>query len=942
MNTSKGGIKRLLAVIIPLLVIIFVFFGSIANYIVDYQWFKELNYTEVFFKKLLTQIKFFVPTMIGLFILIYTFIRSINAHSAKRSGAILSIEEKRLRSRVMIIISIGTSLLLSILFVNQIWYDFLIFINKNNFNIADPVFSKDIGFYIFTLPFLDKVYSFLLGLVMILALITVAYNLLFGLTAKQPPRAIHEENVTNLFTPKAVYTNILEAAYKQLAILGAAFFTILAFGFYLRTFQLLYSSRGIAYGAGYTDIRVSLPSYYVYAAISLLSAVLILFSSIKKKVRFAAFGPILLIVAIVGSGLISGTVQNVIVTPNELSKEEQYLQHNIDYTNYAYGLDKVAIKQFDVAQNLTRKDIDNNKITIGNIPVNDYKPAKDIYNQIQGLKTYYAFNDLDIDRYMIDGVYRQVFTSARELKGENIPKQSGEASASWINKYLKYTHGYGVVMSPVNEVTPSGQPRLLIKDMPINSAIDIKVDRPQIYFGEKTSGFVIVNSREKEFDYPTSDINIESEYTGKGGIKLNFLNKILFAVREGNMNFLLSQDITANSKVIINRDIITRVQKIAPFLIFDEDPYVVTSEGKLYWIIDAFTTSNRYPYSEPINEQTTTNYIRNSVKVVIDAYDGTVDFYIADKNDPLAQTYSNVFKTLFKPLDEMPADLRSHIRYPQTMFDIQSNIYKKYHIKQARELYNKSDIWDIATQIYGSTGAEAQVVESTYLIMKLPDTEKEEFLLMIPYTPQSKTNMISWLAVKNDGENYGQMILYRFPSGKTIEGPMQVEGIVSQDVAYSNTMNLLTTGGNAQIIRGNMMVIPIEDSVLYVEPIYVRANNATALPEVKKVILFYKNQVVLEDTLEKGLNKMFPLPNGGTPKPQPQDPVETGTDTSAQLIIRANTIFAEAQNALKAGNWTEYGSKITELEGILEKLNQMSGAAAKPEAPVTPLVPIVQ
>ncbi len=933
MNTSKNGIRKLLAIIIPLLVIILVFFSSIASYILDYQWFKELNYTEVFFKKLLTQVKFLVPTMIVLFTLFYTFIRSINAHSVKKSGAILSIEEKRLRSKVMIIISIGTSLLLSIVFVNQIWYDFLIFINKSTFNIADPVFSKDIGFYIFTLPFLDKIYSFLLGLVMILALITVAYNLAFGLTTKQPRKEMFDENVTNLFTPKVAYTNIIEAAYKQLAILGAAFFMILAFGFYLRTFQLLYASRGIAYGAGYTDIRVSLPSYYIYAAISILSAILILFSSVKKKIRFAALGPMLLIVAIVGSGLISTIVQNVIVTPNELSKEEKYLQHNIDYTNYAYGLDKVTIKQFEVAQNLTREDIDKNDVTISNIPVNDYRPAKDIYNQIQGLKTYYTFNDLDIDRYMIDGIYRQVFISARELKVENIPKQSGEIAASWINKYLKYTHGYGIAMSPVNEVTFSGQPRLFIKDMPIESEIDIKVDRPQIYFGEKTSGFVIVNTREKEFDYPTSDLNVESEYAGNGGIKLNFLNKILFAVREGNMNFLLSQDITPNSKVIINRDIMTRVQKIAPFLVFDEDPYVVTSEGKLYWIIDAFTTSNRYPYSEPISEQTSTNYIRNSVKVVIDAYDGTVDFYIADKEDPLAKTYSNIFKTLFKSLEEMPADLRSHIRYPQTMFDIQSNIYKKYHIKEARELYNKSDIWDIATQIYGSAGAEAQTVESTYLIMRLPDAQKEEFLLMVPYTPQSKTNMISWLAVKNDGEDYGEMILYRFPSGKTVEGPMQVEGIVSQDVTYSNTMNLLTTGGNAQIVRGNMMVIPVEDSVLYVEPIYVRASNATSLPELKKVILFYENQVILEDTLEKGLARMFPQPNGNTSKPQPQNPIETGTDTSAQLIIRANTIFTEAQNALKAGNWAEYGNKVNELEGILQKLNEMSGLETKPEVP---------
>jgi uncharacterized membrane protein (UPF0182 family) len=600
----------------------------------------------------------------------------------------------------------------------------------------------------------------------------------------------------------------------------------------------------------------------------------------------------------------------------------------------------VQVTPFAVKQDLTAQDIENNRVTVNNIPINDYRLALDIYNQIQGLKNYYQFNDLDIDRYMINGIYRQVFISPRELLTSNIPSQN--QGTSWINRYLKYTHGYGVAMSPVNEVTPSGQPSLFIKDLPVVSDVDIKIDRPEIYYGELTKDFVIVNSREKEFNYPTSNANVESTYEGSGGIKLSFLNKLMFAVREGKLNFLLSQDLNADSKILINREIQTRVQKVAPFLIYDEDPYIVAADGRLYWIIDAYTVSSRYPYSEPIDEKSNINYIRNSVKVVIDAYNGTTSYYIADSTDPIIQTYSKIFKTLFKPLNEIPASLSAHIRYPQTMFDIQSNIYKKYHIKSARELYNKSDIWDIATQIYtAEENKDQQVVESSYLIMRLPDSKKEEFLLMVPYTPQGKTNMVAWLAVKNDGEDYGQLVQYDFPSGQIIEGPMQVEGIISQDTVIGPQLNLLATGGNSTVVRGNLLTIPVEDSLLYVEPIYIKAANANALPEMKKVVVYYKNRVVMEDTLEQGLERIFQLKNNqpGTGQPeQPQPPITGGAENTATLIVRANEAFRQSQEAMKAGNWTEYGDRLNELEEILNKLNALTTQGTETESPVvTPI-----
>lgn len=926
MNKTLSARNKGLIILAAGLLLVIIFFTNIINYLIDYQWFSELNFQEIFFKKLVTQTQFFVPAFIILFIIIFAYMKIINSHAEKKSGISISAKARKTKNMIFGLVSVIVAFIFSLVFVSKIWYNFLIYINKTPFNLTDPIFNKDISFYIFELPFLNNLYSFLLGLVFVLFVINIIYNTI-TIFSTGAPSYENQYNITTIYKPENIYKNILSAASRQLTLLGGIFFFLLAFGFYIRMFELLYSGRGIAFGASYTDIHVALPFYYAYIAICILTAVLMLVSWGRKKFKLVVFGPILLVVALVASGLVSAGVQSVVVAPNELSKEEQYLQNNINYTNYAYGLDKVEVKPFDVKQNLTAKDIENNRVTVNNIPINDYRLALDIYNQIQGLKNYYQFNDIDIDRYMVNGVYRQVFISPRELLTSNIPSQN--QGSSWINRYLKYTHGYGVAMSPVNEVTASGQPRLFIKDLPVKSEVDINIDRPEIYYGELTKDFVIVNSREKEIDYPTSSTNAESVYEGTGGIKLNFLNKIMFAVKEGKFNFLLSQDINPDSKILINREIKARVQKIAPFLIYDEDPYIVAADGRLYWIIDAYTMSNRYPYSEPIDEKTNINYLRNSVKVVIDAYNGTTSYYIADDTDPIINTYANIFKTVFKPLSEMPEALRAHIRYPQTMFDVQSNIYKKYHMKSARELYNKSDIWDIATQIYSAEeDKEQQTVESAYLIMSLPDSQKEEFLLMVPYTPQGKTNMIAWLAVKNDGENYGQLVQYDFPSGQVIEGPMQVEGIISQDTIIGPQLNLLATGGNSRVVRGNLLTIPVGESLLYVEPIYIKAINANALPEMKKVMLYYKNQVVMEDTLELGLEKMFQLKQNQPQQEQPEQPTTAGQEDAAALIARANEAFRLSQEAMKSGNWTEYGARLKELEDILNSLSNITAPAA--------------
>ena len=921
-------------VIVVGILLVLGFFRQISTYLIDYQWFKEMGYTEIFFKKIITQAEIWGPVFVVLFVIFFGFFKIINKHYIKTSAILMDTKTKKLRDRIFMGISLLIALVFSISFVNTIWYDFLTFVNQTNFGIVDPIFKKDVGFFIFSLPLLVKLQSFVMGIIVILAIITIGFNLMNFVTVREPRMQDSSEfNIRpiSLFNAKTMYWNVLASASRQLAILGGFFFLLLGAGFFLKTFELLYSPRSIAYGAGYTDTHVTIPFYYLFIGLSVFSALVLFLMNKKTNYKLMLAGPVILIAAFVLSGVGASLLQSTFVGPNELSVEEKYIQYNIDYTNYAYGLDKVEIKQFNAEQTLTRKEIDENKTTINNIPINDYRPAKDTYNQIQGLKNYYTFNDIDLDRYTIDGVYKQVFVSARELLAENVPGQT-TGGASWINRYLKYTHGYGIAMSPVTEVTSSGQPKLIIKDMPVASSVDIKLDKPQIYYGELTKDFAIVNTREKEFDYPNSDQVAETVYNGTGGIKMSFVNRLMFAVKEGKLNFLLSNDINSNSKVLINREIVDRVKKLVPYLAYDEDPYVVVADGRLFWVIDAYSVSDRYPYSEPINQGSNVNYIRNSAKVVIDAYNGNVDFYISDNTDPLIKTYSKIFKTVFKPLDKMPEALKSHLRYPQKIFDIQTEIYRKYHMKKARDLYNKSDIWDIATQIYGSKTSDktSHTVESSYLIMRLPEAKKEEFLLMVPYTPQGKLNMISWFGVQCDGEDYGKLVLYKFPSGKVIEGPMQVEGIVSQDTIIGPQLNLLETGGNSAVIRGNMMAIPIGNSLLYVEPIYVKAVNANALPELKKVVVFYRNQTVMEDTLEKALAKIFPTKEGTPTDPtltppagQPGTGGGTGTPVPPnvqELVKKANLVFTEAQNALKVGDWTTYGAKLKELGTLLKQL----------------------
>ncbi|QEK10915.1 UPF0182 family protein [Crassaminicella thermophila] len=884
-------------------------FTSIINFITDYQWFKEIGYNEVFLTKIITQFKIGVPLFIILTLLLYLYLLSIKKNYNKKIHTVyIGISEKRI-NQMALGIATFVSFLGTLAVCGNLWFEILKFFNMTKFNIKDPIFNHDISFYMLRLPLLEKIYYLLMTFIVFLVIITVVFYMIMMSTRRPTLFDVNQEmgEARGRRFNSDNGRQLLHIALGQLTFLGVIFFIVLGLGYILKTYDLLYSPRGVAYGASFTDIHITLWDYRVKIIISIISAVLLVIGAKSRKMKLALSGPVIMILLSIVGNMIALGVQNFIVAPDEISKERKYLKYNIKYTKMAYGLDKIEEKNFRADQTITRGDLEENKETIKNIRINDYRPTKQFYNQRQGIRLYYQFHDVDIDRYNIDGQLTQVFLSGREIDERKISEQ-------WINQHLKYTHGYGVALSPVNAITSEGQPELLIKNIPPKSLIkDITIDRPQIYFGELTNNYVITNTKEKEFDYPSGDQNAETFYEGSAGIHLGGLNKLLYAIKEGSLKILVSGNITKDSKILIYRNIKERAQKIAPFIYYDEDPYLVIDDGKLYWILDGYTVSSNYPYAKPYANGRT-NYIRNSVKVVIDAYNGDTTYYVSDEKDPIIQTMIKIFPQLFTDMDKMPEGIKKHIRYPQTLFDIQANVYKVYHMTDTDVFYQKEDLWDIANEIYER---EKQVMESNYFIMKLPGEKKEEFLLSIPYTPKNKPNMTALLMARNDGENYGKLIIYKMPKQKNVYGPMQIESKIDQDTTISKEFSLWGQKGSTYI-RGNLLTIPIGNSLLYIEPIYLKADNENSLPEVKRVVVAYGDKIAYEETLDKALSKLF----GEEQKPDITIPKEDTLNIS-QLILKANQVFYQAQEAQRKGNWADYGKYIDELKVLLERLKNI-------------------
>jgi len=895
---------------ILLVLLLFLGLGVVAQLIplyTDWLWFNEVGYSQVFVKTLSLRSSLFMAMSIGVLVFLYA-----NLMFAARTAApdvIWELEDQLgLPSRVIIEPLIRRFLpivLLVIALASGVratvhWETVLGYLNATPFGTVDPLFGYDLSFFVFTLPMWRLVHGWLLTLVTATIVLTLAIYVLqrsLVLTSRGP--------------------RLAAGARSHLLVLGAAALALKAIGFWLDRFELVFSPRGIVFGAAYTDIYASLPVLGALAVFAALCAVACLAQIARSGLRLVAGGLIALaLVWVVGLGIYPALLQRFRVTPNELAAERPFIGHNIRMTRQAYGLDRIVEREFPADEALDARALERNGATIRNIRLWDYRPLLRTFAQLQEIRTYYKFVDVDNDRYNVNGEYRQLMLSPRELSYQHLQ------SRIWINEHLTYTHGYGVVVGPVNRVTAEGLPEFLVKDIPPQSSNGFpKITRPQIYYGEASNEYVLVKTKSQELDYPSGDQNIYTSYSGLGGIQLSsFFRKVVFALRFGEIKILLSNDLTEQSRIMMYRTVAQRVRQIAPFFNFDRDPYmVIDDDGRMIWMLDGYTTTDRYPYSEPVPGMG--NYIRNSVKVTVDAYDGTVTFYRADDTDPIVRAYGGAFPGLLKPIDRMPETLRRHIRYPEDFFAIQARKYATYHMLDPQVFYNKEDQWAVPRR---SIEGRDRDMEPYYTIMRLPGEQREEFILLTLFNPARRDNMIAWMAARSDPPNYGRLIVFNFPKQKLVYGPRQIDARIDQDPVISQQLALWNQRGST-VIRGSLLAIPIDQSLVYVQPLYLAASEQGALPELRRVIVAYGNQIAMEPTLDQSLGRIFggrsaPTTAGGR-TPAAEAAAEVAVD-ARQLGQRAWEIWTRAQDALRRGDWATYGTEQRRLEETLRALSQ--------------------
>ncbi|MEA2574443.1 MAG: uncharacterized protein QOH93_1741 [Chloroflexia bacterium] len=820
------------------------------------------------------------------------------------------------------------------------WPTILLYFNGGAFGQTDPLFNNDISFYVFGLPFFSFLRGWALALLVLSALGTAVIYL--AGTLPQISRQSADILATNRNRPGSpgISVTLDPKAGAHLSVLGALFLLLIAVGYWLGQYDLLYSSRSVAYGAGYTDVNAKLPSLYIMMGVAVLMAVLLLVNLRVRTWRLlvGAVG-IWLAALILVSGVYPAFVQQFVVKPSELDKERPYIQNNITATRQAFGLNNFHEREVPAVETVSQAEVAANRDTVENIRLWDYRPLLATYGNLQEIRSYYSFIGVDIDRYNLGGKLRQVMISARELNSNEL----GDQVRSWQNQRLVYTHGYGAVVSPVNEIVGEGLPDLLVKNIPPQTDVpELALTRPEIYYGEQTDDYVFVNSAAQEFDYPSGNENKYTEYAGKGGVAMdNFLTKLLFSVRFGDGNVLLSDYITPQTRVLFHRNIHDAVRQLAPFLMYDHDPYLVIADGRLYWLQDAYTYSDRYPYSTP--HPRGFNYIRNSVKVVIDAYEGAATFYVADPSDPLVQAYRRIFPQLFKDISEMPASVRSHVRYPEDLMNYQAQMYATFHMTDTQVFYTKEDVWSIP---FGTQAETSAPLEAYYVNMQLPGDSKQGFMLILPFTPATKDNMIAWMAAKSDGEDYGDVEVIRYPKQQLVYGPKQIEARIDQDPLISQQLTLWNASGS-DVIRGNLLTIPIGNSVLYVEPLFLKA-TAGNFPELKRVIAATGNRVGIGADLNEALQVAFNLApgtiigaDGGGPQPTPvagqtpQPGATPGTRTPVQLTQSARDHYDRAQEALRNGDWTTYGDEIDAMKADLDQLAAVLGLPGSTPSPAT-------
>lgn len=902
-------------IVVCVLVLLLGLFRILCGILVEYWWFGSVGFSSVYVRILSTKVVLwwlgfcmgFGATASG-FMLAHRIAGPMPAIGYRWGSWTFSVSGAR---KLALALCWTAAVLVGLLVGSAtvaFWYRVLLFLHRVPSGVVDPIFHNDIGFYFFVYPLAVYLRRMLQVLVWASMAAAGLYYLASGaLVIRKPP---------------VLPRRILSHLSKMVGIV----FVLAAAGHFLDRYALLYSTEGVAFGAGYTDIHARLPACWIMLVVSLGVACVFFVANRPAKLKLVAVSvAVWLGCLVVFQGAYPGLLQWSRVNANELQFEEPYIKNSIEQTLRAYKLDTVTQVQYAATEELGYEEVLANPLTISNIRLWDWRPMRDTYRQIQEIRPYYDFSDVDVDRYELEGGYTQTMLSLREMNHRKLPPEGQR----WVNMRLQYTHGYGLCLSPVNEHTEKGLPVLLIKDIPPKTPPGLDLHRPQIYYGQKTDNYVFVNTAEKEFDYGMGDTNVYVRYEGKGGVPAGSLwRKLIFALQFRDVKILLATKyLVPGSRVMFHRLIADRVRRVAPYLLLDEDPYPVIEQGRIYWIQDAYTISSFFPYSEPSRPHRL-NYLRNSVKVVIDAYHGDMTFYVADEEDPLIQANRSAFPSVYRPMSEMPAGLRSHIRYPERMFNIQAQKFAKFHMQDPRVFYNQEDLWDIPLEQYAG---QMRPVESYYIIMRLPESDRAEFIVMLPLTPKGKANMIAWLAGRCDGDRYGELIVYRFPKGKIIYGPSQIEGFIDQDSDISQQITLWSQRGSS-VIRGNLLVIPIGGAILYAEPLYIQAEES-GVPQLKRVITALGESVAMAPTLSESLRALFTGPAAVVVEPSPQEeplPAAPAVDQDVQLLLEeALDHYRKAQEALREADWQQYGLHMREMKAGLDALEERLSAASR-------------
>ena len=880
---------------------------AFTRFITEWWWFEEIGYQAVFTRQLVTQAILFLGagtlTAAILYLNLRVAQRGLVPHPIllRVDESVPAVNVPAALRRLTLPVVIGLSLL-SGLAASSAWESVLLALHATPFGISDPVFGRDVGWYVFLLPAVSAGLGFLSGLATLSLLILVPLYFVRGDIILRP-RTIRFEPSAGLHLAALIGAILLLTALRLWMVDAPG---------------LLYSTTGPLVGASYADLHASLPAIRVTAVLALLAGGLVIIGGLRGQL--ARYGVLAvggyLAASVLGRGVFPGAIQKFVVAPTELTLETPYLRDHIAATREAWGLDSVDTRELDGEANLTLSDIRDNAPTIENVRLWDRQPLLQTFGQLQEIRTYYDFVSVDDDRYMIDGKYRQVLLSPRELNVASLPTRT------FINEHLTFTHGMGLTLSPVNQVTVEGLPVLFIRDLPPVSDVSLKVTRPQIYFGEMANEYVFVGTRQREFDHPSGEANVYAAYEGTGGVPVaSLLRRLILAARFGSSKILLSGDITNESRVLYYRNIAARAARALPFLTFDRDPYLVVAEdGTLQWILDAYTSTTRYPYSSRLPDGT--SYMRNSVKVVLDAYNGKLHAFVSEPGDPLIRTWEKIFPGVFHPMDSMPPDLRLHLRYPDDLYRIQAALYTTYHMEAPEDFYHREDQWQIPVVAKG----DGSVPFMRHIVMRLPDEPREEFIYMVPFTPRGKDNLAAWMVARNDGNAYGRLRVYRLSRQTLVFGPQQIINRINQDTEVSRQVTLWDQAGS-RVIRGDLLVIPIEQSLLYVQPLYLQAEGGR-IPELKRVVVAYQNQVVMRETLDAALAELFGGATGVRGQPArtdraPADGATTGAAVSAELralLHEAQQRYQAALEAQRAGDWARYGEEIKRLGELLDRL----------------------